>query len=239
MPKKTIEKPLDTVLTEIEKVKVAQKKKVKKKPSTPLLDAIMLIANGGEYIKPETITRLQTNAKEEAFNSFAKEYDDEMTQKDNIISSQQEEINRLRNLLNVYDNQLKSIQINSEFSLGNEQDLYPGEKNDIILDILDAYLKNLPNNIRRYHVVKSVINGNKTIGNREKMVKDLRKFYNTYSNCKDAKALIALGYTVNFDGKHLCVNLHGDTRYNLYIAKTPSDFRGALNNFSDAQRLLF
>ncbi|MFM3222062.1 hypothetical protein AB8T91_28055, partial [Klebsiella pneumoniae] len=48
-----------------------------------------------------------------------------------------------------------------------------------------------------------------------------------------------VGFSISEEGKHYKITYHGDPRYTYILPKTGSDYRGALNAYSDISKKVF
>lgn len=117
---------------------------------------------------------------------------------------------------------------------GNENDLYPKEQREIIIEILKDYLdKSIKDNCRRADILRSVIEANSVDGIPEKYRKIIKDAFDGYTKFNCAKILDALKETgidiVDHTG-HYKIQYHNDPRYSFEAAATPSDTRRAGKN---------
>jgi len=119
--------------------------------------------------------------------------------------------------------------------MGDEFDYYQGEIKDLILEVLTEVLKNLPDDSRRAHVVRDIIDHNDYQRLGEERAAKVKKLMNDYKclTPKLRQALENLQMTITEDGKHYKVTCYGDNRYQTVLAKTPSDYRGSKNNAAE------
>jgi hypothetical protein len=125
---------------------------------------------------------------------------------------------------------------------GKERDLYPGEHNDILLDVLHASLSILGDNTRPYHIVQSILNANKKKGrgtNIEQTIKQLFKGKGDILNSNSIRTLATIGFTVAKGKNHFDLTFGGDNRYNFTAGATPGDCRSGNNMASDICKKLF
>lgn len=116
--------------------------------------------------------------------------------------------------------------------MGSEYDLYPGEIKDLLLTILADAQKNFVKDSRRLHVVTDLLTHNQSTGTTKDnalAVKALFKNYNGMT-AKLRQSLQAMGFDITEEGKHYKLTFCGDHRYQVIIAKTPSDNRAGKND---------
>lgn len=114
---------------------------------------------------------------------------------------------------------------------GDEEEFYPGEIREMILDSLDETLKSINQKTRRYDVIKDILKKNtyeRIHEKRERVLKNLFKDYKTLSGVKKQE-LKELGFEITDDGKHYRLTYYGDDRYKTTISKTGSDWREGKN----------
>lgn len=115
---------------------------------------------------------------------------------------------------------------------GEEEDFYPDEIKEMILDALDETLTNTEQKTRRADVLSDVLANNEyqhLSDQRKQRVKALFKGYKNLSGAMKQE-LMDLGMTISDDGKHYKLTYKDDPRYMVTIGKTPSDSRAGNNN---------
>lgn len=115
--------------------------------------------------------------------------------------------------------------------LGDEDEFYPGEIKEMILDAIAEKVKNLSPKSRRCDVLNDVIKNNDyqcVSKEREQTVKALFNDYKTLTGAMRSD-LKQLGFEILEDGKHFKLIYFGDARYRTTIAKTGSDWREGKN----------
>lgn len=135
-----------------------------------------------------------------------------------------------------YENQILKAKIdaaenNPAICLGNEDEYFPGEISDMILNALREYLKSVKENTREYDVLNDILDNNDYIGTSKNRADKLKNALNGYNNVNAAlkRLLEDCGFTITEDGKHYKLIYYGDARYCTTIAKTPSDGRTGKN----------
>lgn len=125
--------------------------------------------------------------------------------------------------------------------LGVEDEFFPGEIKEMILEAVDEKLKNTAPKSRRHDVLSDIIQKNGFEGTAEKRansVKILLKDYRTMSGTL-RQALMDLGFTITEDGKHYRLTYYGDGRYKTTVSKTASDHREGKNIASTIIKNMF
>lgn len=178
--------------------------------------------------KKEILFKAISEAKAEA-EKILSEFDEEMER----VQTENEELRKQnRNLL--FENKaLKESLQNQGTPLvfaGEEPDLFPGERKDLLMAVLKDYLRDNPKG-RRADLIRDAL---KTNGEGEEIARRIQKLKNllsTYTRMDSTtrRALEELGFEMTEDGKHIKLIYCGDTRYTETIAKTPSDFNNGKN----------
>ncbi len=115
--------------------------------------------------------------------------------------------------------------------LGEEEEFYPGEIREMLLDALAEEQPKAKPKSRRAAVLEDVLEHNdyQHVGEkRDKEVKDLLNGYKTMSGTL-RQALKELGFVITEEGKHYRLTYYGDDRYQTTLAKTGSDWREGKN----------
>lgn len=126
-------------------------------------------------------------------------------------------------------------------NMGNKQDKFPGEIKDLILATLSDAMRNYPENSRRVHIMKDIIEKNnyQTFCNElsEKLKLALKDFSGMTNSLR--RELEILGFDITEEGKHYKLFYYGDHRYFFTLAKTPSDWRAGKNNIPQMTKVLY
>lgn len=145
----------------------------------------------------------------------------------------------------ILENSILRAKLNATGSLpivyqGEEEDFYPDEIKDMILEILDRTFNNVERPSRRADVLEDILQNNtyQHLGeDRKDRVKNLFKGYTTLSSAMKQE-LMNLGITIADDGKHYKLTYHNDPRYMVTIGKTPSDKRAGNNNAALVNKIM-
>lgn len=126
---------------------------------------------------------------------------------------------------------------------GEEKDLYPGERHEILMDILKSARKDMKKGTRRADILDDLIHANPVSGEpkrRSEAVKVALKGYRGLDENTKRK-LGALGIEGNEKhSKHYLLRYYGDSRYMVTMTASGSDAgRGGLNLASDIIRNFF
>ena len=151
------------------------------------------------------------------------------------LQQQVEQLTKANDALS-YENQglkakLDSTEDVAVIYLGVEDEFFPGEIKEMILEAVAEKLKNTAPKSRRHDVLSDIIQKNGFEGTAEKRansVKILLKDYRTMSGTL-RQALMDLGFTITEDGKHYRLTYYGDGRYKTTVSKTASDHREGKN----------
>ena len=197
--------------------------------------------------------KLQEQYKNDQKNSsdLIKTYED-------LIKMQQEETKQNIEGLEEEINDLRAKVANYEFAFQNrkseksgnlalnchEEEFYENEIKDLLIKLVKTEvdkMKEDPNQkeTRKYHVLQCLLQENEINGKGKILEKDLKEILSRIDRltAKDRKKLKELGFEEK-DGKHNKLYFHGDERYFLTLAKTPSDKRSSKNAASIVKRLL-
>lgn len=116
------------------------------------------------------------------------------------------------------------------YKTGSENELYPGERNDLLYSVLSQALKNYEKNSRPYSIICSLLQANPKVGNCEKIIEGVKNVFKSGEKMtKTMKGQLKnIGFTIKEDGQHYKI-IFGDPRYMFTVSKTPSDYRGKKN----------
>lgn len=161
------------------------------------------------------------------------------------LQQQVEQLTKANDALS-YENQGLKAKLDSTedvaiIYLGVEDEFFPGEIKEMILEAVAEKLKNTATKTRRYDVLADIIQRNGFEGVSEKRantIKNLLRDYRTMSGTL-RQALMSLGFTVTEDGKHYRLTYYGDGRYKTTVSKTASDHREGKNIASTIIKNMF
>lgn len=177
----------------------------------------------------------------DTFNDENTRLTNELTEAKRTYTQLYEENQRLAAILEGY----KSSDCGDRVPLlqvGRERDLYPGEQNDLLIDLLTCSLSNLGVNTRPYHIVQSILAANKKNGTGEKIEESIKRIFKgdgDILNADTMRTLESIGFSVEKGKKHISLTFAGDNRYQFTSAATPGDHRGGNNMISTICRKLF
>lgn len=154
-------------------------------------------------------------------------FDDDMKN----LQKQVEELTRSNDALR-FENQrlrekLSENQHTAVLYAGDEDEFFPDEIKDILLDALNEAAESAYPKSRRQHVLYDIVRSNKyenILGKKQNEIKKLLKGYKNVNGVMK-KMLAEFGFEIVEEGKHYKLTYYGDRRYWTTIAKTPSDDR--------------
>ncbi len=203
----------------------------------------------GELIRIKSQEILEKLKKESADNEFNKSYltDLEAENREYIKKYEKmaEDLQKLK-----FENERLNYTISTYSGAGTpllvsgkENDLYPKEQTEIIIEILKEYLnKSVDDKCRRADILKSIIEANPVDGIPEKYRRIIKEAFDGYTKFNCTKILNALKETgieiVEHTG-HYKIQYHNDARYLFEAAATPSDHRAGKNASSIINNLMF
>lgn len=184
-----------------------------------------------EKLKAEGSTQL---------DEFASAFDAELTVKSERIAEAEQEIARLNAELKRYGAAFRTS-TNGLLKPGEEQDLFAGEIQDIVIDALQSSFKNSHADSRRQHVISDILSHNQVTGSAATIQEEIKRILKGYVNMdvKTRTSLTKLGFDITDDGKHYKAVFQGDGRYMFSISKTSSDHKSGMNLASDISKKLF
>jgi len=163
-----------------------------------------------------------------------------MKAKNEKLEDAENEILRLQSELRKYESRMSEGGAVS-LKAGEEQDLYPGELLDIVIDAMVGSIDRVQPDSRRQHVLRAMCNSNPgtgETGRRKEFLKELLRDYRSMDG-KTKGGLKNLGFSIEEDGKHYKLVYQGDDRYIFPLPKSGSDRRGGLNCASDIAKRIF
>ncbi|MBF0585317.1 hypothetical protein INT08_06665 [Prosthecochloris sp. N3] len=173
-------------------------------------------------------------------NDFVNAFDEEVKLYKQRLSDAEQEIQRLRG----ESYAIKKYSVDDDlslFNLGNEQEFYKSEALGFVLDLLRDALKNIPEETRKYHLIRDIVDSNSSDGMAVEMREKIKAMFKTYDgmNAKIRNELSRMGFDVTEDGKHYKLVFKGDGRYTFSVSKTSGDHRSGKNLASKINQKLF
>ena len=168
------------------------------------------------------------------------------TEADALIESVDEELRTLQkkveelartNEILTYENdglraKLSSVEEVPLLYFGNEEEFFPNERKEMVLDALEEKLKNSDENSRKVDVLRDILDKNggcKHVA--EQKAQRLKVELTGYRNMSKAmrRMFSEMGFVITEQGKHYKLTYYGDPRYWTTLAKTSSDDRAGKN----------
>ncbi|MDP2745650.1 hypothetical protein [Pseudomonas sp.] len=184
------------------------------------------------------IERLKT--EETTTNELTELYDNEINQKEEELAKIRSEVLRLESV--VRSLQAKNpVQGGVTIQVGDEDDYFPNEIYEIVLDAIKDYSTRVKEGSRRQHIIISILESNtpdRASDEKAKIIKEALRGYREM-NQKVRFALESCGFEIDADSRHWKITYHGDERYTYVLPKSGSDNRGGLNAGSDICGLIY
>ena len=116
---------------------------------------------------------------------------------------------------------------------GEEEDLYPGEIREIILDILNSQLKSQRSKSRRATIIQDILENNDFTHLSEKKKNEIKQILKGYTSLTNSlnRELQSFGFTISLTDRHHKLTFYGDPRYSTVMSKTVSEYHSG-NNLS-------
>lgn len=187
------------------------------------------------------IEKLREETDSEDVEEYAEMFDAQIEAKDEKIEELKSERYRLRSRLQALDAARGGAAQGEILSPGEEQEYYPGELQDAVLQTLELGKSNLREEGRRRHIIDDLLEVNESTGHEEAFTNRLKASLSTMTDfgSDERSTLRDLGFTVNEEGKHVQAIFQGDDRYTITIPKTASDHRAGQNTVSEIRKKLF
>ncbi|MGQ4658630.1 hypothetical protein [Aeromonas enteropelogenes] len=173
-------------------------------------------------------------------NDYISAFDKDIAAKQEKIDSAEKEILRLQAELSRI-NAEKFSREEGILSYGEEQDLYPYEIRNFVVDTLERQLQNSIRESRRYHILHDLIKTNKTEGIASNLKEEIKSIFKSYveMDAKTKSSLTRIGFDISEEGKHYKIVFHQDGRYTFSVSKSSSDSRAGKNLASDINKKIF
>jgi len=177
--------------------------------------------------------------KEEIFNAKQEhqEYLDTFGTNEKEISSMQAKLQYYQSLIERDKNEVKELALNF-----TEEEFYAGEVKDVVLELIEKAGKNYGDDQKKrrsYHILQDIINNNSTSTYRKEMIQEIREIIERGNvSERTLSELRQMGFVVK-GNDHQKASFHGDKRYMITLASTPSEWRGGSNTAHDAIDLMF
>ena len=124
---------------------------------------------------------------------------------------------------------------------GHEHDLYQGEINDFILEILKKASKNAKKHSRKQDILLDILEYNKITNTKTKFIEHCKTVFTNYHSItpKIKEVLRKLNLEIKTEGVHHHMQFIHDKRYKMTFSKSPSDGRTGNNIISQMKRIFF
>lgn len=184
--------------------------------------------------KREQIGKAEEDAKE--FKALAESYAQELEEKKKELDSSKSKISTLETRLLRKDNNRKIL-----ISYGREKNFYPGEQEEVVMEILKDAYRLTPEGTRRSDILKSLIDENPVYGTPKMIAERIKQIFKDgeISDDQMRKDLALLGIEAKRNNKHCFLTLGGDDRYTATVPTTQSDKRSGMNVATDIIRKMF
>lgn len=125
-------------------------------------------------------------------------------------------------------------------SAGTEQDLFPGERAEVVQDALRQALSNAGGDTRTAHILSDLVSSEE-VRVRGSLAESVRSTLQDKMNigAREISEIQGLGFSVTDEGKHYKAVFRDDPRYTFTLHKTASDHRAPKNLVSQINRRLF
>lgn len=190
------------------------------------------------------------------FDEIIAEKEEELTLKDEIIGEMSEELTECKARIMRLNAKAASLQHGFESQdvagdiqiMTSEHDLYEGEMLDVLLRLIQKEVNAMSddsnlNSSRKYHVLKSILDGNNMTGKREELIDIFKSAFKDGSLSSDGiRTLEMNGFTVQKEkgDSHYKIRFGDDNRYQIVFSSTTSDKKcAAENNISAFSNILF
>lgn len=123
-----------------------------------------------------------------------------------------------------------------------EKEFYPDEIKDVVLKILNKDMKGMGESEKKrrsYHILQDIKNSNDISPYREEMIQSIKAIIERgNTNERTMTELHRIGFETK-GNDHQKAYFHGDGRYMVTLASTPSEHRCGSNTAHDALDLMF
>lgn len=193
-----------------------------------------------KYLEDELIKERKAREDEKKFyEGMEAEYDKELTQLHKELNAAKGKMMSQQIILESYKAKVGTPLIVE----GKEQDLYPGEQKDLILELLSVALNNSDKMSRTHAICESILKSNLETGRRRKIKEDIATVLKKYDG-KDVPGTVddinEAGLTAEHTKNgHIKITLGKDGRYLVTLSGTPSDYRCGMNALADIHRVFF
>jgi DNA repair exonuclease SbcCD ATPase subunit len=186
-----------------------------------------LEADLAEYQK--LLEQLETERQE--WRQNAMNLSEQVQKQEQQLQGQQAELDHLRAQLRRRIEDLAQADTNTIVLARSERDFYREEAKSFILEILSRAADQVHKGSRVQHILQDLIqnnHANEGKSYRQRLREDINHLFRDYrkwcDNSYEAE-LHKLGFEVVSEKNYVVIRFHGDNRYQISLAKTPSDQR--------------
>ena len=192
----------------------------------------------------ELVARKRTQALRNShsvdLDQYVEAFDEELRVKSEQLDEANREVQRLRAEIRAAG----SVHRSDEAGLiaeGREQDLFPGERAEIVRSALRKALEGARGNSRTGHVIQDILSTEQGPSLRPDMAERVKRCFEGKKKLgsREISELKDLGFAISEEGKHYKAVFRDDPRYTFTIPKTSSDHRAGLNLASTINNTLF
>lgn len=182
------------------------------------------------FLKMKTKMELESKAEVDEFINSFQPINDELNEKVRSLNAQ----------LEIYrDMATNSKGSGSLLKEGQLCEYYAGEKNDLLLTILQCTKEKMDINTRGYELLQSILDENEYYNYGKQIFEELKKIlYRGKLNKSSKMELKKLGFDIIEDKGHPKLVFHHNPRYKFPVAGTPGSGRSGKNVYSDISEVI-
>lgn len=200
-----------------------------------------LEADLAEYQK--LLEQLETERQE--WRQNAMNLSEQVQKQEQQLQGQQAELDHLRAQLRRRIEDLAQADTNTIVLARSERDFYREEAKSFILEILSRAADQVHKGSRVQHILQDLIqnnHANEGKSYRQRLREDINHLFRDYrkwcDNSYEAE-LHKLGFEVVSEKNYVVIRFHGDNRYQISLAKTPSDQRAGYEIAQNIRNKIF
>jgi len=187
----------------------------------------------------------QLEAERQEWRQNAMNLSEQVQKQEQQLQGQQAELDHLRAQLRRRIEDLAQADTNTIVLARSERDFYREEAKSFILEILIRAADQVHKGSRVQHILQDLIqnnHANEGKSYRQRLREDINHLFKGYRKwCDDSyeAELHKLGFEVVSEKNHVVIRFHGDNRYQIPLAKTPSDQRAGYKIAQDIRNKIF
>lgn len=133
--------------------------------------------------------------------------------------------------INILNEKLKNTNQNPLIIAGEEDEFYPNEVKEMILDAVNDKIEVLEEGSRRWVVLSDVLKKNNYQNISKRRANEIKNILKGYTKLSDSdkQKLSKFGFEIIGETTHYRLVYYGDMRFNTTLAKTSSDYRAGQN----------